>query len=98
MENFFDFFFFPEHFPEKKIYFFRKFFPQLAPLQINNEIDKFKAYLQNECKVHKECIDYVNKTRLDMDAANGNYAGNETEANKMRADAATKEFESACAR
>ncbi|CAI2298323.1 unnamed protein product [Caenorhabditis sp. 36 PRJEB53466] len=65
---------------------------------LGNEIDKFKAYFQNDCKLQQECIAAVNRTRLDMDSANSTYVGNETEANKMRADAATKEFEAACAR
>ncbi|CAL2027626.1 hypothetical protein CAEBREN_00398 [Caenorhabditis brenneri] len=65
---------------------------------VQNECEKFKAYYQNECRLHQENIAYLNKTRLDMDSAADKYANTETDANKMRLDTCTKEFEAACTR
>lgn len=65
---------------------------------IQNECEKYKAYYQNECRLHQENISYLQKTRLDMDGAADKFANAETDANKMRLDTCTKEFESACGR
>uniref|UniRef100_A0A8R1HY06 BAR domain-containing protein n=1 Tax=Caenorhabditis japonica TaxID=281687 RepID=A0A8R1HY06_CAEJA len=60
------------------------------------EVDKFKAYAQNEGKAQTDSINLVNRTRLNMDVAIGNLASNDTDANKIRVDTTTKEFEAAC--
>ncbi|PIC14309.1 hypothetical protein B9Z55_027257 [Caenorhabditis nigoni] len=65
---------------------------------VQNECEKYKAYYQNDCRLHQENISYLNKTRLDMDGAADKFANAETDANKMRLDTATKEFEAACGR
>ncbi|KAF1769879.1 hypothetical protein GCK72_001696 [Caenorhabditis remanei] len=65
---------------------------------VQNECEKYKAYYSNDCRLHQEQINYLSKTRLDMDSAADKFANAETDANKMKLDTCTKEFETACTR
>ncbi|CAE18009.1 BAR domain-containing protein [Caenorhabditis elegans] len=60
--------------------------------------ERYKAFTQNESKLHTNTIANLNKTRLDMDSAANKYASNDTDVNRTRFDDATREFEVACDR